>query len=161
GATSFGGDVNLASLDATAPTIQLSNVTTSGAQTYHGAATLGGLYTSNGFTVNGATTLANDTGITNNGGNGSILLHGPIDGAHNLNIGANFATATLGPAGATTPLTSITAFIQSIQLQSVSTTGDQFYHGPATIAANGNIFSDHGMIQFSQLTLSGTNAATP
>ena len=41
-----------------------------------------------------------------------------------------------------TPLTSLTAFIQSIQLQSVSTTGDQFYLGPATIAANGNIFSD-------------------
>jgi filamentous hemagglutinin family protein len=104
-----GAKAALASLTATAGTISLGNVTTTGAQAYAGAMAVGGTYTANGFTTGGPMVMLADTTI--NGGTGDITLGDTVDGAFKLALTSSdaniFFFGTVGTAAARLSLLSI------------------------------------------------------
>ncbi|MCC6972026.1 MAG: filamentous hemagglutinin N-terminal domain-containing protein [Phycisphaerales bacterium] len=136
-----GGTTPLTSLAATANTIGVAGVTTTGAQTYTGATTLGGNLAS---TTAGAINLTGNTivttgtqSITTAGGAASddITITGTLDGqlagvgtALTLNAGAGDVSVT-GATGGTTPLSGLIATGNTIGVAGVRTTGAQTYTG--------------------------------
>lgn len=149
-ATSFQDDVGatpLASLNITAGTINLLNVTTAGAQTYTGTANLGGDLTSSGgdITLAGAANLL--TGFDVVTGGGDFLSTGPIDGAQAFVINAAGGSATLqGVLGGVTPLASTNFAASTIEIPAVTTSGGQVYTG--VTGASGQVTSAGGLITF-------------
>ncbi|WP_161596208.1 beta strand repeat-containing protein, partial [Rhodanobacter glycinis] len=131
GATSFGGAVGgatrLTSLttDAGGSTMLGGNVTTSGAQTYSDALTLGG-----------DATLASS-------GAGAINLGSTVDGAHALAVNTSGATTFGGAVGGTTALTSLTtdAGGGTTLNGNVSTTGAQTYNDAVTLSGSATLTS--------------------
>ncbi|WP_168171163.1 filamentous hemagglutinin N-terminal domain-containing protein, partial [Rhodanobacter sp. B04] len=135
GLTTFGGAVGgttaLASLttDAAGSTMLDGNVSTTGAQTYNDAVTLGG-----------------DATLASSGG-GAIDSGSTVDGAHNLIVNTSGVTTFGGAVGGTTKLTSLNiqnAAGSTTLGGNVSTTGAQTYGnaltlgGDATLASSGN-----------------------
>jgi filamentous hemagglutinin family protein len=121
----------LASLSATAGSINLASVTTSGAQSYTGATTIDGNYVAGSFAVNGATTLTgNDSSIDTHVAGGAIKL-GTVDGGHRLSLNAGAGTVTLGTVGGIAALTALNVTGSAIHLASVTTSGSQTYTGTA------------------------------
>ncbi|MBK4722863.1 filamentous hemagglutinin N-terminal domain-containing protein, partial [Azospirillum sp. YIM DDC1] len=150
GVTLGGAASNLAYLTASAGTIGLRAVTTTGAQSYTGATSLQGAYaTGNGtFTVTGATTLAG--GTTVNSGSGNVLFSGTVNGANSLVITSSGATQFSGAVGGTTALASLTIDAGgTASVKSVTTTGAQTYSGTVTLDgtyATGAVFSAIGAV---------------
>jgi len=141
-----GGTTALASLDVTAGTSKVTDVTTTGAQTYSDAVTLnGGTLESTGgsdFTFNGAVTLANAAStITTN--NGNATFNSTINGGQDLTVnGGTGAVALNGAAGGTTALASIDLTGNTVAVNSVTTSGDQSYTGATTL--NGTALTSTG-----------------
>ncbi|PWC72880.1 filamentous hemagglutinin N-terminal domain-containing protein, partial [Azospirillum sp. TSH58] len=163
GVTLGGAASNLASLSATAGTIGLRAVTTTGAQTYTGATSLQGAYnTGNGaFTVTGATTLAG--GTTVNSGSGNVLFSGTVNGANSLVITSSGATQFSGTVGGTTALTTLTIDAGGTSsLKSVTTTGAQTYSGTVTFDGTyttGAVFAAIGAVTLAgNTTVDGTSS---
>lgn len=136
-----GGTTPLTSLAATANTIGVAGVTTTGAQTYTGATTLGGNLastTAGAINITGNTIVTTGTqSITTAGGAASddITITGTLDGqlagvgtALTLNAGAGDVSVT-GATGGTTPLSSLSASGNTIGVAGVRTTGAQTYTG--------------------------------
>ncbi|TWA72857.1 hypothetical protein FBZ82_102458 [Azospirillum brasilense] len=164
GGVTLGGPAsNLASLSATAGTIGLRAVTTTGVQTYTGATSLQGAYaTGNGaFTVTGATTLAG--GTTVNSGSGNVLFSGTVNGANSLVITSSGATQFTGTVGGTTALTTLTIDAGGTSsVKSVTTTGAQIYSGTVTFDGTyttGAVFSAIGAVTLAgNTTVDGTSS---
>ncbi|GGY16270.1 hypothetical protein GCM10008098_04400 [Rhodanobacter panaciterrae] len=131
GVTTFGGVVGgttaLTSLttDATGSTTLGGNVSTTGAQTYNDAVTLGG-----------DATLASS-------GSGAIKLASTVNGAHNLTVNTGGVTTFGGVAGGTTALTSLTtdAGGSTTLGGNVSTTGAQTYNDAVTLNGDSTLTS--------------------
>ncbi|HEY2394354.1 MAG TPA: hypothetical protein VGH81_00035 [Rudaea sp.] len=139
GLTTFGGVVGgtaaLTSLttDAAGSTMLAGNVSTTGAQIYNDALTLG----------------ANAT-LSSSGG-GAIDFGSTVDGAHNLAVNTGGLTTFGGGVGGTTALTSLsTGGAGSTTLDgNVSTTGAQIYNDALTLGANATLSSSGvGAIDF-------------
>ncbi len=79
---------SIGDLTATAPEIRVSDITTTGAQTYHGTVTLGSTYQTRGaaYSISGNTSLAADTTIRTAGG--PVTFQGQLDGGQALLIDA-------------------------------------------------------------------------
>lgn len=136
-----GGTTPLTSLAATANTIGVAGVRTTGAQVYTGATTLGGDLSS---TTAGAISITGNTivtagaqSISTAGGAGSddITITGTLDGqlagvgtALTLNAGAGDVSVT-GATGGTTPLSGLVATGNTIGVAGVRTSGAQTYTG--------------------------------
>ena len=118
--------VNAASFAVTASQISLADgVTTSGAQTYDGAA----LVPAGGFTASAST----------------IVFTGTIDGSGALTLGAPGGTVTLdGAVGSTTPLGPVTITANGMTIASGITTasGTVTLNGTVTLASNVTINTD-------------------
>jgi hypothetical protein len=118
----------------------MGDVTTSQGQSYTGALILAGSSldnTSSGnISVNGGVTVATKAGITNSGGN--ITLSGAVNGdvaGRSLTLhgdSVSFASAV----GNKTALGSLSVTASTINLQAVTTSGDQAYNGAATLNAD-------------------------
>ena len=150
GATTFGGAVGgstaLASLatDAGGSTTLGGNVSTSGAQTYGDAVTLGA-----------NTTLASS-------GSGAISLNGTVDGAHSLVVNTAGATTFGGTIGGTTALASLTtdAAGSTVLGANTKTTGAQSYNDAVTLGGDVALASTgNGAIGFTS-TVNGAHALT-
>ncbi len=151
GLTTFGGAVGaaakLASLTvAGTSAINGGSVTTTGAQTYQGAATLGA-----------------GTVLDSSAGNGAISFANTLDGGFGFVANAGTGLTTFGGAvGATARLASLTVTgASAINGGSVTTTGAQDYQGAATIGAGTVLDSSagNGAISFEK-TLDGGYALT-
>ncbi|MBV5303075.1 MAG: hypothetical protein JZU70_02570, partial [Chlorobium sp.] len=133
GLTKFMAAVKAASLMTdTGGSVNLKDVTTSGAQSYGENATLSGSYTTtnNGLSVTGTTTLGGNTIIST--GSGSMSFTGVVDGAYTLSVTSSGAVTFTAAAGSTTPLASLSATGGSLSLHDVATVGSQTYTGAAT-----------------------------
>ena len=129
----LGGNRALSALTVTGNSSLLS-VTTSGAQSHTGSATLNGTYTTGNaaFGVTGAATLAGATTVST--GTGSISFGGTVDGAQALTVNGTGATTFSGAVGATTALSSLTSDAGgTLGLKSVTTSGAQSYGETATL----------------------------
>ncbi len=138
-----GAASGLASLNATAASLQLSGVATTGAQTYQGATILNGSYTTQGgaFQVIGATQLAGATSLSTGGG--AATFAGTVDGAAALGVDTGAGAVTLGAAvGATQALTSLSVGGPVNIGGNVVTSGSQTYGGAATLAAHASLQGD-------------------
>lgn len=155
GATTFGGTIQLASLTSTAAggiALDASSVTTTAAQIYESATTLGA-----------------DTTLTG----GGITFNGSIDGAHALTANAGSGTLSLNSVvGGNTALTSFAGNGNAIVASGVVTSGAQSYTannvslsgnyttggsevtvtGPTTLTGNVDIATGGGNITFSGAT---------
>jgi hypothetical protein len=142
GTTSFGGAVGgahpLTSLSVTAAdgiVADMPSVTTTGAQSYDGAVTLG---TDATFSGNGI-----DFGST-------------VDGDHALTANADPGTLTFaGAVGGAVPLASLSAAGEQLSAGNVSTTGAQSYTAVAGVSLNGALQTDDGTV-----TVTGPTALT-
>ncbi|MDQ2103304.1 filamentous hemagglutinin N-terminal domain-containing protein, partial [Azospirillum isscasi] len=156
GVTLGGAASNLSSLSVTANTIGLHDVTTAGAQTYTGAASLQGTYaTGNGaFSVTGATSLAGDATVS--AGSGAVTFAGTVNGARALTVNSSGATTFTGAVGGTAALTSLTTDTGGTSsLKSVATTGAQSYGDSVTL--DGTYATGNGAFGVAgTTTLSGT-----
>ncbi len=129
-----GGTTALASLTTDAGgTVGLWNVTTTGAQSYGEAATIGGTFTAGNaaLTFGGPVTLAGDTTV--NAGFGTITFNGAVDGAKALTANSTGAMLFNASVGGTTALTSLTTGSGYTSLTNVTTTGAQSYGGEASL----------------------------
>ena len=139
GTTTFGGAVGgttaLTSLTTNAggtTAINGGTITTTGAQTYNDAVTLGA-----------------DT--TLNAGAGAITFGNTLDGAFNLVANSTGTTTFSGAAGNTTPLTSLTTNAggtTAINGGSVTTSGNQTYNDNVTMNQATTLTSTGGAITF-------------
>lgn len=137
-----------ASLNFAAPAIALKSARTTGAQTYSGAATLGGnLTTSSGaITLSGPITLATDvtidsTALATSAG-APVAIAGTVDSdassPRGLSVVSGASTSTLSAGvGQTQPLSGLTVAASSYQLPAVRTTGPQTHVGTKTL--NGDL----------------------
>ncbi|MCW2241359.1 filamentous hemagglutinin N-terminal domain-containing protein [Azospirillum canadense] len=129
-----GGTTALVSLTTDAGgTVGLWNVTTTGAQSYGEAATIGGTFTAGNaaVTFGGPVTLAGDTTV--NAGFGTITFNGAVDGAKALTANSTGAMLLNASVGGTTALTSLTTGTGYTSLTNVTTTGAQSYGGEASL----------------------------
>ena len=148
---SASGPITAATLNVTAGTIALGNVTTTGAQSYTGATTLDGTYGASSFAETGAVVLGGATSITASAGN--VTFGGTVDGAQSLAL--TDTTGTVGVAGLVggkTALSSLTINAATISVGSVTTTGAQTYDGAMTF--NGT-YSGGGLSATGADTLAG------
>ena len=126
GTTTFGGAVGTTDALSTLTTnaggttaVNGGSVTTTGAQTYNDAVTLGA-----------------DTTLTSTGA-GTITLGSTVNGAQSLSVNTAGATTLAGPIGGGTPLTSVTTDQPgTVTVGSVTTTGAQSYQ-ENTVSLNG------------------------
>ena len=133
GVTTFGGAVGsttpLTSLTTDAPgstDINGGSVTTTGAQAYGDAVTLGA-----------------DTTLTSTG-SGNVSLGSTVDGGFNFTVNTAGVTTFGGAVGSTTPLTSVTTDAPGstdINGGSVTTTGAQSFGDAVTLEANTTLVS--------------------
>lgn len=139
GTTTFGGVVGglgaLATLttdSAGTTAINGGSVTTTGAQTYIDAVTLGS-----------PTTLLNSTG-------GAVISFAQkLDGASALTVSTSGLTFFGGPVGGTTPLAALAVNVGASRLSGpVSTTGNQTYQGPVTLLNNVTLTTRGGNVSF-------------
>lgn len=177
------GSSPLASITATAASINVPEVTTTGAQSFTGAVILGDNLTSTtagGITVTGAATLDGDITIQTNGGSSAddISITGAIDGdgsSLTLNAGAA-GGVSLGSAA--TDLSTFSATGASIATRSVTSSGSQTFTGPSTVtgsisttsaggvtftgaaAVTGNVSTTAGSILFNNNASLGGNLTT-
>ena len=150
GNASFGGAVGsiaaLSSLDVTgAGALNGGSITTTGAQTYSGAVTLG----------------ANDT-LTSSGG-GAITLASTVDGAFALTVNTAGTTTFGGVVGGTTALASLTTDapgVTALNGGSIRTTGAQTYNHAVTLGANDTLSSTGGGAITLASTVDGAFALT-
>ena len=149
GLTTFGGAVGatarLASLTVTgASAINGGSVTTTGAQDYQGAATIGA-----------------GTVLDSSAGNGAISFEKTLDGGYALPAKAGSGTTTFGGAvGATAKLAALTVTgASAINGGSIATTGAQDYQGAVSLGAGALLDSSagNGAITFEK-TLDGGSA---
>ncbi|HEY5311015.1 MAG TPA: hypothetical protein VIK18_00805, partial [Pirellulales bacterium] len=141
-----GSATPLASFVANGPTISLQSVFTTGPQTYDDySVQLDGLYSvSNGaLSIGRDATLLGNTAISAN----SVSLEG-VDGAYGLNIVAGGIATLAGTIGGATPLSSITVNSSGgIDIDSnVTTTGNQIYQLPVTVASGATLTSTAGVV---------------
>jgi hypothetical protein len=139
GTTTFGGAVGgttaLTSLTTNAggtTAINGGTVTTTGAQTYNDAVTLG-------------------ANTTLNAGAGAITFGNTLNGAFNLAANSTGTTTFNGAAGNTTPLTSLTTDAggtTAINGGSVTTSGNQIYNDDVTMNQATTLTSTGGAITF-------------
>ncbi|WP_353229621.1 filamentous hemagglutinin N-terminal domain-containing protein [Novosphingobium sp.] len=151
GLTTFGGAVGsgtkLASLTVTGSSaINTAAITTTGAQDYQGAVTLGVTAT-----------------LDSSAGNGAISFDQALDGGFGLTTKAGTGLTTFGGAvGAGTKLSALTVTgTSAINGGSVATTGAQDYQGAVTLGATTTINSSagNGAVTFAQ-TLDGAHVLT-
>jgi hypothetical protein len=183
-ASTVGGSFPLASLALGGTTTLGANVTTTGAQVYTGAATLGSdvvLGTANsavsfGSTINSAS--ATTRNLTINAGTGAITLGGAAGGISPLNAivvnstgatslaGVTAASLTSNAGGTITlggPVTAGTVIINDplmVDGSGVSTTGNQTFASSVQLRANARFVSSSGNIVFGSSVLpdsQGTN----
>ncbi|MFC5583149.1 beta strand repeat-containing protein, partial [Rhodanobacter terrae] len=141
-----GGTVALASLSSGgggATTLD-GSVSTTGAQTYGNALTLGG-----------------DATLSSSG-NGAIDAASTVDGPHNLSVRTGGTTTFGGAVGGTTKLTSLMtdAAGNTVLDGSVGTTGAQTYHDVVTLGADATLTSTGGGAVDFASTLDGAHALT-
>ena len=139
GSTTFGGAVGgttaLTSLTTNAGGTTALNgggITTTGAQTYNDAVTLG-------------------ANMTLNAGAGAITFGNTLDGAFNLAANSTGTTTFSGAVGNTTPLTSLTTNAggtTDINSGSVTTSGNQIYNDNVTMNQATTVTSTGGAITF-------------
>ena len=140
GTTTFGGVTQLSSLVDTASGIDVntSAITTTAAQSYHGAVTLG-----------------SDATLTGAG----IGFTGTIDGLHALTANATSGTLSLnGGVGGTTALTSFTGNGNAISAAGVATTGSQSYTAN-NVGLSGNYTTDGSGVTVTGPTVLSGNVA--
>jgi filamentous hemagglutinin family protein len=93
--------------------------------------------------------------------NAPVIFNGTVDGAEPLSITAGTGTVAFnGAVGAATPLASLAVLgggSVTLDTPSVTTTGEQFYAAPVTLAVNSTLTGDD--VQF-QSTLTGPYALT-
>ncbi|CAO3380993.1 filamentous hemagglutinin N-terminal domain-containing protein [Azospirillum argentinense] len=137
GATQFtgtvGGTTALTTLTIDAGgTSSLKSVTTTGAQTYSGTATLDGTYTTGAvFSAIGAVTLAGNTTVN---GTSSVVFMNTVDGPFTLAVNNKGMAQFNGAVGGTTALMSLTTDAGgSSSLKSVTTNGAQTYNDAVTL----------------------------
>ncbi|MDW7553378.1 filamentous hemagglutinin N-terminal domain-containing protein, partial [Azospirillum brasilense] len=151
-----GGTTALASLTTGTGYTSLVNVTTTGAQSYGGEASLIGTYaTGNGaFTVEGPVTLAG--AATVNAGSGAVTFNGTVNGAQALVVNGSGATQFNAAVGNTTALASLTTDAGgTTSLKSVTTSGAQTYNDATTLDGAYNALNSP--ITFNgETTLAGT-----
>ncbi|MBU1383529.1 MAG: right-handed parallel beta-helix repeat-containing protein [Alphaproteobacteria bacterium] len=121
-----GGTTALSDLDVVSAAILTAGATTTGDQTYSGPVTLNGAYQAAGFSADAAR-LGGDVSIAATDAN-----LGGVDGAHALDIDAD--TVSLGAAGATTALASLTVAASAIDMvDGAVVSGAASLTGPASL----------------------------
>ena len=155
------------SLDVTAPNININaNVTTTGAQSYHGAITLGGnsvLTTTNNPIVFDSTIDRDGTArnLTVTAGNAAITFSGNVGAGVNGALGVmainTTGVATLDGSVAATSLTTNTGGTTAINGGAITTTGNQVFNDAVTLNANTILDAGSGAITFVN-TLNSANA---
>jgi hypothetical protein len=155
----IGGTTALTSLTATAATIAVDNVTTTGAQNYTGIVTLdGGLTTAGGaIAIAGALRLASDATLASGGG--AVALTGTVDAVsatpRALTIVGGTGDVTLsGTVGALNALTTLTIGGNDISLASIGTAVQAGTTGAVALTAVDN-GGDTGSIVLNGLINSG------
>lgn len=165
----IGGTTPLTSVDFDGATIDVANVTTTGAQDYTGAINLNGdtysSTTAGTMTFDGAVTLGDNATITSAGGAGDdITFTNTVDGAFTLtaNAGASGAVDAQGAIGGTTALAGIDFDGDTISVVDATTTGSQDYTGSTSITLNGDYASTTaGLLAFNgPVTLAGDTTAS-
>ena len=130
GAIDLSGDASdLASFAATADSINVHDVTTTGAQTYTGSVTFNSDYVTGGgaFSVTGPLILASDTSVSTSGG--AVTFSSTVDGTHGLTINAGSGAVSFGGMlGGTTRLgdllvnsSGLTSFADSLRATTIVT----------------------------------------
>lgn len=156
-----GASFPLASLTVQASAISVAAVTTTGLQTYTGAATLNGDLTSTGpgvISINGPATLAAPSIAIQTAGSAAddVSFGAAVDGASNLTIDVGAGDVTFGgDVGALTPLASLSSTAQNASLRAVTTAGDQSYTGTAVL--NGSLATTSG----GDITVTGSTFVVP
>ena len=154
-----GGTTALSSLTTGTGYTSLTNVTTTGAQSYGGPASLIGSYTTgNGaFTIAGPVRLAG--AATVDAGSGAVTFNGTVDGAQALTVNSSGATRFDAAVGGTTALASLTTDADgTTSLKSVSTTGAQTYNDVVTL--NGAYQAGGAFTAAKAVTLDGDSRIT-
>ena len=132
------GDVHASTYTASATTLDLLKIITSGNQTITGGVTLNDDLTATGagsITLNGAVTLDDDVVITTN--NQALSVSGAVNGAKALTVNVGTSTANFAAdIGGTTALTSLNVTASSTTTRAVGTVGAQSYSGGLTTGFN-------------------------
>ncbi len=118
------------------------------------ALNLAGSLNSNGnpININAPTTLLSDLDIIT--GNAPLTLNDTVDGAYNLGLDAGTNTLNVnGDVGLITPLVSLNATGNPINVQNVTTTGAQNYTGP--VNATGLLSGGSAVNMDTDVTLDG------
>ncbi|MBU6510028.1 MAG: hypothetical protein KGQ73_07595, partial [Gammaproteobacteria bacterium] len=140
----------LASLSVSGSSITLTDVTTTGAQTYNGALQLGGNLSSTvngGIGVNGNLALLSNAAVSASGA-GAISISGTVNGGHALSLSTPSGNIALtGGVGSSTALSSLTLASAGANLGSVTTAGTQDYQVGTTRLA-GVLNSVSGGVNF-------------
>ncbi len=142
-ATTTSGNTTLTSTGSTITTNDIAsggtlNIASNGAVILNGTTSSGGTFninsSDNTITSNGAITLGG--AFTTNSTNANQTYNGTINGAQNWTATAGAGTFTASDIiGGTTPLADFTVTAAQINLDAVTTTGNQIYNG--TVDANG------------------------
>jgi filamentous hemagglutinin family protein len=166
-ASPIGGSAPLASIDATAGSIEALSVTTTGFQSLTGASNLRGDLTSTGqgsIVVSGPTTLLEAVRITTAGNRSASsegdvsddIVIGRTDGPFALTLDAgNALILATGALGTLTPLSSLTAEASSMSFLSVITQGAQAYLGDTTTRGLYESLASGGIGFSGDVTLAG------
>ncbi|HEX3658963.1 MAG TPA: hypothetical protein VHV55_24430 [Pirellulales bacterium] len=146
-AAAVGGLTPLASLTSAGGTLSLMNVTTVGSQTYSDRAVqLDGIEksTAGAISISNAATLLGNTVIN---AAGAVNI-GQVNGNFGLNIVSGALTTLGGSIGQTTPLTSVTVSSTSGEdiNANVTTSGNQIYTLPVTVAPGATLTSTSGTV---------------
>ena len=139
--TTFGGAVNVGSLDVTAKTINLTNgsVTTAQDQIYKGAVA-----------------LTPAAGLTST--NGNISLNGSVTGANQLTTNSRIDT-TFNGAVSVGSLDATAGGNINLNAGTIATNADQTYHTAVALTGSNGLTSAAGNIDFAS-TIGGANALT-
>ena len=141
-----GGNVALSTLSVTGPTTLAGNVTTTGAQTYNSAVTLGATGTLT--TSNNAVDFASTVNAATAGVQGLTVAAGNATVAFNDVVGGTAALASLTVTGPTT------------LARNVTTTGAQTYNSAVTLGSSNTLQTTDTAITLNAPVVGGANTLT-
>ena len=153
-----GGTTALSSLTTGSGYSSLTDVTTTGAQSYGGETSLIGAYATDNaaVTIAGPVTLAGDVVVS--AGSGDVTFGGTVNGAKALAVNSTGATRFNGTVGGTTALTSLTTDAGgTLGLLAVTTTGAQSYGEAVTLAG---LYTAGSFTAAGPVTLAGDSTVT-
>ena len=155
GTTTFGGVTQLSSLSSTAShgiDLNTSSITTTAAQTYQGAVTLGADATLTGAGIGFNGTVDGGFALAANATSGTLSLNGAVGGASALTSFTGNGNAIIASGVATTGTQSYTANNVSLSGNYTTNGSAVTVTGPTTLTGNVDIATVDGNIAFSGAT---------